>query len=84
MSKAQVKKPSLFCHKLGVAIQLYYCFRENCEITYNPGGCVLNTLRIIQALVQEPSYCVFFGGLGNDKQGELLETEVIKSGVEAR
>lgn len=63
---------------------LYYCFRENCEITYNPGGCVLNTLRIIQALVQQPSYCVFFGGLGNDKEGELLETEVKKSGVEAR
>jgi sugar/nucleoside kinase (ribokinase family) len=60
------------------------CCRSDHEVTKNPGGCVQNSLRIIQSLVKEPSFSVFFGGLGCDSDGTFLESEVKKCGVETR
>lgn len=57
---------------------------RNAKIKYSPGGVSQNTLRIIQGLVKIPSFCVFFGGCGNDEDGHLLESEVKNSGVNVR
>ncbi|XP_054278283.1 adenosine kinase-like [Macrosteles quadrilineatus] len=67
-----------------ISEMLKFLDRENHEVRKSPGGCVQNTLRIVQALVKQPQFCVFFGGLGNDSDGGLLESEVKKCGVETR
>lgn len=63
---------------------LDYFNRRNIIMKYSPGGVSQNTVRIIQGLVNIPSFCVFFGGCGNDEEGRLLESKVKDSGVNVR
>uniref|UniRef100_A0A1B6LP40 Adenosine kinase n=1 Tax=Graphocephala atropunctata TaxID=36148 RepID=A0A1B6LP40_9HEMI len=57
---------------------------ENYSTTQSPGGCAQNTLRLVQMLVNHSFFCVLFGGVGDDVEGELLESEVKKCGVDTR
>jgi hypothetical protein len=58
------------------------CFSFTVE--YHPGGAAQNTLRIFQWLISYPHYSVFFGAIGNDDEGKLIEKLVKNSGVETR
>jgi sugar/nucleoside kinase (ribokinase family) len=66
--------------KVYVAFLIYFSF----TIDYHPGGAAQNTLRIFQWLLGYPLYSVFFGAIGNDDEGKLLEKLVKNSGVETR
>jgi sugar/nucleoside kinase (ribokinase family) len=68
------------CIRLYVAFLIYFSF----TIEYHPGGAAQNTLRIFQWLLGYPHYSVFFGAIGNDDEGKLLEKLVKNSGVETR
>lgn len=50
-------------------------------MTYNPGGCAQNTFRIIQKLVCHNNFGLIFGGVGADESGDILESQIIKSGI---
>jgi len=53
----------------------------------NPGGSAQNTLRILQWLcdeTHESQISVFYGGLGNDQRGSILEKLVRLAGVDVR
>ncbi|XP_075216299.1 adenosine kinase-like [Lycorma delicatula] len=63
---------------------LDYFKKEKYEFKYCAGGSAQNSLRIFQSLIKQPNYSVFFGGIGNDEQGSLLEKEVENAGVCAR
>ena len=45
------------------------------------GGSALNTSRILKALGTEP---LFFGAVGDDKQAEVVNDLLIKSGMESK
>jgi sugar/nucleoside kinase (ribokinase family) len=53
-------------------------------VEYHAGGAAQNTLRIFQWLLGYPLYSVFFGAIGNDDEGKLLEKLVKNSGVQTR
>ncbi|EGI63114.1 PREDICTED: adenosine kinase [Acromyrmex echinatior] len=53
----------------------------------NPGGSAQNTLRILQWLcdeTHESQISIFYGSLGNDQRGSILEKLVRLAGVDAR
>ncbi|XP_046662033.1 adenosine kinase-like isoform X1 [Homalodisca vitripennis] len=57
---------------------------ENYNMTQSPGGCTQNTLRLVQMLVNQPLFCVLFGGVGDDAEGKFLESEGNKCGLDTR
>uniref|UniRef100_A0A1B6H2D1 Adenosine kinase n=1 Tax=Cuerna arida TaxID=1464854 RepID=A0A1B6H2D1_9HEMI len=57
---------------------------ENYSMTQSPGGCTQNTLRLVQMLVNQPLFCVMFGGVGDDAEGKFLESEGKKCGLDTR
>lgn len=65
-------------------MNIIFCFRRNIKIDYSPGGVSQNTVRIIQGLVNIPSFCAFFGSCGNDEEGCLVEAIVRETGVIVR
>jgi sugar/nucleoside kinase (ribokinase family) len=65
-----------------VLCRFLVCFSFTVE--YHPGGAAQNTLRIFQWLIRYPLYSVFFGAVGNDDEGKLIEKLVKNSGVETR
>lgn len=48
---------------------------------YIAGGSVQNSLRVCQWLVQKPGVAVFFGCIGNDEFGRILEDKARQDGV---
>ncbi|XP_069702765.1 uncharacterized protein [Periplaneta americana] len=65
-------------------LEIFREVRKSFDVEYHPGGAAQNTLRIFQWLIQCPFYSVYFGGIGNDGEGKLLEKLVKASGVETR
>ncbi|XP_046999107.1 adenosine kinase-like isoform X1 [Schistocerca americana] len=51
---------------------------------YSAGGAAQNSLRVFQWLVREPFKSVYFGGIGTDDRGALLERLVKDAGVSTR
>ncbi|CAL8102167.1 unnamed protein product [Calicophoron daubneyi] len=54
---------------------LYDELVENFNVDYAAGGATLNTIRMIQWLVETPYTCSYVGCIGNDKAGEILQRE---------
>nr|CAD7417508.1 unnamed protein product [Timema cristinae] len=62
-------------------------FQEVCggrEVYLNAGGSAQNTARIFQWLVGPQHCCVYFGSIGSDEEGTLVETLLRRSGVHTR
>nr|CAD7462521.1 unnamed protein product [Timema tahoe] len=62
-------------------------FQEVCdghEVYLNAGGSAQNTARIFQWLVGHQHGCVYFGSIGCDEEGTLVETLLRRSGVHTR
>lgn len=61
-----------------------FCRTEQCT---SPGGSAQNTLRILQWLcdeTHESQIGIFYGGVGSDQQGSILEKLVRITGVDVR
>lgn len=61
-----------------------FCRTEQCT---SPGGSAQNTLRILQWLcdeTHESQIGTFYGGVGSDQQGSILEKLVRITGVDVR
>nr|CAD7200308.1 unnamed protein product [Timema douglasi] len=54
------------------------------EVYLNAGGSAQNTARIFQWLVGPQHCCVYFGSIGSDEEGTLVETLLRRSGVHTR
>nr|CAD7259142.1 unnamed protein product [Timema shepardi] len=54
------------------------------EVYLNAGGSAQNTARIFQWLVGPQQCCVYFGSIGSDEEGTLVETLLRRSGVHTR
>ncbi|XP_023723267.1 adenosine kinase isoform X3 [Cryptotermes secundus] len=65
-------------------LKIFRDIRNSFTVEYHPGGAAQNTLRIFQWLISYPFYSVFFGAVGNDDEGKLIEKLVKNSGVETR
>ncbi|XP_076459460.1 uncharacterized protein LOC143292779 [Babylonia areolata] len=93
-----VRHPSAACllHKYGLEpnnsifaedrhLPLYQELEEEWSesVQYVVGGAALNVARTVQWLVRKPSVTTFFGGLGRDRHGDILRTQVSGSGVKA-
>nr|CAD7609919.1 unnamed protein product [Timema genevievae] len=62
-------------------------YQEVCdghEVYLNAGGSAQNTARIFQWLVGPQHCCVYFGSIGCDEEGTLVETLLRRSGVHTR
>nr|CAD7428785.1 unnamed protein product [Timema monikensis] len=57
---------------------------NNHEVYLNAGGSAQNTARIFQWLVGPQHCCVYFGSIGSDEEGTLVETLLRRSGVHTR
>lgn len=51
---------------------------------FAPGGCVQNTLRILQWVLGKPNCTMMFGGIGKDLQGKILKGLVEDDGVQTK
>lgn len=60
-------------------ISTFSFFRH--EITFNPGGSALNTCQILKS-INGPN-TLFFGAIGNDRNGEILKEFLEKNNIRA-
>ncbi|XP_071829550.1 uncharacterized protein [Apostichopus japonicus] len=56
---------------------------NNCPVVYSPGGGSQNTIRMAQWILAEPKSCVFFGCIGRDKFGQIIQQQMEELGVHA-
>ncbi|KAF5275369.1 hypothetical protein FQA39_LY06826 [Lamprigera yunnana] len=54
------------------------------ESHFTPGGCVQNTLRLLQWILGKSNTTVMFGCVGKDEQGKILKTLIEASGVQTQ
>ncbi|XP_001599233.2 adenosine kinase-like isoform X2 [Nasonia vitripennis] len=67
--------------------QLFADLPEESKRTTSAGGCAQNTMRVLQKLCGKkngPKICVYYGGLGKDSRGDILEELVRSANVDAR
>lgn len=64
--------------------QLFHEIVENYSPTYIAGGATQNSIRVAQWLLQTPNATTFFGSVGDDRFGQILETVAKKVGVNVK
>ena len=64
-----------------VCLGLYDEVTKREDVDLSAGGCALNTVRVFQWLTGVMHSSVFLGGLGVDKQGDILQSVVEADGV---
>ena len=64
-----------------VSVGLYDEVTKREDVDLSAGGCALNTVRVFQWLTGVTHSSVFLGGLGVDKQGDILQSVVEADGV---
>ncbi|CAD7006154.1 unnamed protein product [Ceratitis capitata] len=55
---------------------------EKYNADYIAGGSVQNSLRVCQWILQKPNTAIFFGCIGQDKYGEILDERARSNGVD--
>uniref|UniRef100_W8C768 Adenosine kinase n=1 Tax=Ceratitis capitata TaxID=7213 RepID=W8C768_CERCA len=61
---------------------LYKDLVEKYNADYIAGGSVQNSLRVCQWILQKPNTAIFFGCIGQDKYGEILDERARSNGVD--
>ncbi|XP_025083426.1 adenosine kinase-like [Pomacea canaliculata] len=51
------------------------------KVQYIPGGATLNTVRVIQWILQQPKVTTYFGCISDDKNGAILKKHAEEEGV---
>lgn len=64
--------------------EIFKDLQEKYKADYIAGGSVQNTLRVCEWIIQKPNVAVFFGCVGTDECGKILEERARGDGVNVR
>lgn len=62
-------------------VPLFAEIHQRSDTRYAPGGATQNSMRIAQWVLRRPNTAAFFGCVGDDEYGKILESKARAAGV---